>query len=278
MGARGSSPSRPAQLCFPPVERRRLAMHGFRGRLALCAAILFALAAPEARRAGAAGAPVAVDAAIVLAADVSRSIDDGEFALERRGYADAIQSQQLIDAISTGPHGAIALSYVEWAGEGEEKVVVDWAVIRNDADARAFAAALSGAPRSFVGRTAIGSAIEYAFALFAESAFDTDRRVIDVSGDGTNNQGRMVTEARDAAVGAGAVINGLAIFNKKAAAMGGYLALHTNPPGGIAQYYRDNVTGGSGAFVLQIDDFKSFGEAMMRKLVNEVADARPLDR
>jgi hypothetical protein len=249
-------------------------MHGFRGRLALCAAILFALAAPEARRAGAAGAPVAVDAAIVLAADVSRSIDDGEFALERRGYADAIQSQQLIDAISTGPHGAIALSYVEWAGEGEEKVVVDWAVIRNDADARAFAAALSAAPRSFVGRTAIGSAIDYSFALFAESAFETDRRVIDVSGDGTNNQGRMVTEARDAAVGAGAVINGLSIFNRKAAAMGGYLALHTNPPGGIENYYRDNVIGGPGAFVIPIDDFKSFGEAMVRKLVNEVADAR----
>jgi Protein of unknown function (DUF1194) len=249
-------------------------MHGLRGRLALCVAILFALAAPDVRRAGAAGAPVAVDAAIVLAADVSRSIDDGEFALERRGYADAIQSQQLIDAISTGPHGAIALSYVEWAGEGEEKVVVDWAVIRNDADARAFAAALTAAPRSFVGRTAIGSAIDYSFALFAESAFETDRRVIDVSGDGTNNQGRMVTEARDAAVGAGAVINGLSIFNRKAAAMGGYLALHTNPPGGIENYYRDNVIGGPGAFVIPIDDFKSFGEAMVRKLVNEIADAR----
>jgi hypothetical protein len=249
-------------------------MHGLRGRLALCVAILFALAAPDVRRAGAAGAPVAVDAAIVLAADVSRSIDDGEFALERRGYADAIQSQQLIDAISTGPHGAIALSYVEWAGEGEEKVVVDWAVIRNDADARAFTAALTAAPRSFVGRTAIGSAIDYAFALFAESAFETDRRVIDVSGDGTNNQGRMVTDARDAAVGAGAVINGLSIFNRKAAAMGGYLALHTNPPGGIENYYRDNVIGGPGAFVIPIDDFKSFGEAMVRKLVNEIADAR----
>src|SRR5579863_4880363 len=275
MGARGSSPSRPAQLCFPPVERRRLAMHGFRGRLALCAAILFALAAPEARRAGAAGAPVAVDAAIVLAADVSRSIDDEEFALERRGYADAIQSQQLIDAISTGPHGAIALVYVEWAGDGEERVVVDWAVIRNPADARAFAAALTAAPRSYLGRTAIGAAIDFSFALFAESAFESSRRVIDVSGDGTSNQGRPVTAARDAAVGAGAVINGLAIYNKKAAILGGYLALHTNPPGGLAHYYRDNVIGGAGAFVVQIDDFRTFGEAMMRKLVNEIADARP---
>ena len=235
---------------------------------------MLALAAPQARRAGAAGAPVAVDAAIVLAADVSRSIDDEEFALERRGYADAIRSQQLIDAISTGPHGAIALSYVEWAGDGEERVVVDWAVIRNLADARAFAAAMTAAPRSYLGRTAIGAAIDFSFALFAESAFETNRRVIDVSGDGTSNQGRLVTEARDAAVGAGAVINGLAIFNSKAATMGGYLAMHTNPPGGLAQYYRENVIGGPGAFVVQIDDFRTFGEAMMRKLVNEIADAR----
>ena len=252
-------------------------MRGLRIGLALGAALAVAVLVPEARRAAAAEAPQAVDAAIVLAADVSRSIDDEEFALQRRGYADAIRSQQVLDAVSTGPHGAIALAYVEWAGDGEDKVVVDWAVIRNHADAAAFAAALTAAPRSFLGRTAIGAAIDFSFAMFAESAFSTDRRVIDVSGDGTNNQGRLATEARDAAVGAGAVINGLAIYNKKAAAMGGYLALHTNPPGGIAQYYRNNVIGGSGAFVLQIDDFKSFGEAMLRKLVNEIADARQPD-
>jgi hypothetical protein len=241
--------------------------------LAFCAAIVLALIIAQAPRARAASAPVPVDAAIVLAADVSRSIDDEEFALERRGYADAIRSQQLLDAISTGPHGAIALAYVEWAGDGEERVVVDWAVIRNQNDASAFAAAITAAPRSFIGRTAIGAAIDFSFALFAESAFDATRRVIDVSGDGTSNQGRLVTEARDAAVGAGAVINGLTIFNKKAAAMGGYLAMHTNPPGGLAQYYRENVIGGAGAFVVPIDDFRTFGEAMMRKLVNEIAYA-----
>ena len=248
---------------------------GLRIGPALCAVAVLALAAPQATAPRAAGAPVAVDAAIVLAADVSRSIDDEEFALERRGYADALRSQQFIDAISTGPHGAIALAYMEWAGDGEERVVADWAVIRNLADARAFAAAMTAAPRSYLGRTAIGAAIDFSFALFAESAFETSRRVIDVSGDGTSNQGRLVTEARDAAVGAGAVINGLAIFNKKAAMMGGYLAMHTNPPGGLAQYYRENVIGGPGAFVVPIDDFRTFGEAMMRKLVNEIADARP---
>jgi len=243
---------------------------------ALCVAVGLALLGLQAAGTKAAGAPVAVDAAIVLATDVSRSIDEEEFALERRGYADAIQSPQLLEAISTGPHGAIALSYVEWAGDGEERVVVDWAVIRTQADAHAFAASMVAAPRSYLGRTAIGAAIDFSSALFAESAFGTSRRVIDVAGDGTSNQGRLVAEARDAAVGSGAVINGLAIFNKKAAGAGGYLAMHTNPPGGLAKYYRENVIGGPGAFVEEIDDFQSFGQAMMRKLVNEVADARPL--
>lgn len=242
--------------------------------LTLCFSVVLPLVASEVPQAKAASAPVAVDAAVVLAADVSRSIDDEEFALERRGYGDAIRSPQLLDAISTGPNGAIALAYVEWAGDGEERVVVDWAVIRNEKDARAFVAAMTAAPRSFIGRTAIGAAIDFSFALFAESAFEATRRVIDVSGDGTSNQGRLVTEARNAAVGAGAVINGLAIFNRKAAAAGGYLAMHTNPPGGLAQYYRENVIGGAGAFVVPIDDFRTFGDAMMRKLVNEVADAR----
>src|SRR5215468_7400933 len=122
---------------------------GLRVGLALCVAIALAVVAPGSPGPRAAGGPVAVDAAIVLATDVSRSIDDEEFALERRGYATAIQSQQLLDAISTGPHGAIALSYVEWAGDGEERVVVDWAVIHNQDDARAFVAAMNAAPRSF---------------------------------------------------------------------------------------------------------------------------------
>ncbi|MFY9970587.1 MAG: DUF1194 domain-containing protein [Roseiarcus sp.] len=238
-------------------------------------ALLLIFAASCGHRAEAEEPPIAVDAAVVLAADVSRSIDDGEFALQRRGYVEAIQDAKLMDAISTGPHGAIALAYVEWAGESEQKQVVNWTVIRNAADARAFAAALTAAPRAFVGRTAIGSAIDFSFALFAETEFATDRRIIDVSGDGTSNQGNSVTAARDAAVGSGAVINGLTIFNRRAATLGGYLALHTNPPGGLAQYYRDNVIGGKGAFVVPIDDFNSFADALLRKLVNEIADGGP---
>jgi hypothetical protein len=244
-------------------------MGGVRAGLEV-ATILLALAATFGAS-GASDGSESVDAAVVLAADVSRSIDDGEFVLERQGYADAIQSQKLLDAISSGPHGAIALAYVEWAGDSEQKLVVDWAIIRNADDARAFAVSLAGASRSFVGRTAIGSAIDFAFALFSETKFSADRRVIDVSGDGTSNQGSPVTGARDAAVRGGVAINGLTIFNRRAAAEGGYLALHTNPPGGLAQYYRNNVIGGFGAFVVPIDDFNSFGEAMVRKLINEIA-------
>jgi hypothetical protein len=216
----------------------------------------------------------AVDLALVLAADVSRSIDDEEFALQRRGYADAVLDKEFIDGVAAGPRGAIALTYVEWAGDGEQSVLVDWALVRNRGDAQRFVDTMSATRRAFVGRTAIGTAIDFSFALFAETAFETDRRVIDVSGDGTSNQGRIVTEARDAAVKGGAVINGLAIFNKKAAASGGYMALHTNPPGGLAKYYTDNVIGGPGAFVVQIDDFATFGDAMRRKLLKEVANAR----
>jgi hypothetical protein len=242
--------------------------------LPLCTLLLI-LAGPSGQLADAADPAVAVDAAVVLAADVSRSIDDSEFALQRRGYADAIQDRRLMDAISTGPRGAIALAYVEWAGDSEQKLVIDWTVIRNVSEAHAFASVLMAAPRAFAGRTAIGAAIDFSFALIGATAFSADRRIIDVSGDGTSNQGRAVTAARDAAVEGGAVINGLTIFNRRAAALGGYLALHTNPPGGLAQYYRDNVIGGKGAFVVPIDNFNSFADAMTRKLVNEIADARP---
>jgi len=224
---------------------------------------------------GGARAAQPVDVVLVLAADVSRSINDGEFALQRRGYAAAISNPRVIEAIGSGPHGAIVVSFVEWAGDSEQKTVVDWTVIHNADDARKFAAALLEAPRSFFGRTAIGSAIDFAMGLIGESGFEAERRVIDVSGDGTSNQGRAATDARDAALKAGVTINGLAIFNKTAAAEGGYLARHTNPPGGLAQYYHDNVIGGPGSFVLPIDDFNSFEDAMIRKLITEIAAATP---
>jgi len=235
---------------------------------AMTATLALAALAPAGDRASAAEG---VDVALVLAADVSRSINDDEFALQRRGYAEAIVSPRLLDAIKSGLHAAIAVSFVEWAGEGEQKTVVDWTIVRDETDAANFAAKLASAPRSFLGRTAIGSAITYSSSLIGECACDADRRVIDVSGDGTSNQGEAVTAARDAAVKAGLVINGLAIFNRRAAEMGGYLALHTNPPGGLLKYYRENVIGGPGAFALPIEGFDSFGEAMIHKLVSEIS-------
>jgi hypothetical protein len=234
-------------------------------RLALLPALLFAPS--HATRAG-----QAIDVRIVLAADVSRSIDADEFTLQQRGYANAISDPRVIDAILAGRHGAIAVSFVEWAGTDEQRTIIDWKVIASADDARAFADALANAPRAFLGRTAIGSAIDYSAGVLAESGYDADRSVIDVSGDGTSNQGRMVTEARDAAVGAGVTINGLSIFNRTAAAMGGYLALHTNPPGGIDKYYRDYVIGGLGAFVIRIDNFTSFEQAMIQKLITEISE------
>jgi hypothetical protein len=217
-----------------------------------------------------------VDLRLVLAADVSRSINDPEFTLQRKGYAAAITDHRVLEAIRAGRRGAILVAFVEWAGAGEEQTVVDWTRIASDEDARTFAIHLQDAPRSFFGRTAIGSAIDYSFRKFATSGAEAERNVIDVSGDGVNNQGLSVEGARDAAVEAGATINGLAIFNKTAAAEGGYLAAHTNPPGGIDGYYRDNVIGGEGAFVLKIEDFNSFEQAMIRKLLTEISSASPL--
>jgi len=232
-----------------------------------------ALAAGGGRLTEPARAAQALDVKLVLAADVSRSINDAEFELQRRGYAAAITDPRVLDAIRAGRHGAIAVCFLEWAGEAEQKTVVDWTLIGGADDARKFAAALLEAPRSFVGRTAIGTAIDFSMGVIGESALEADRVVVDVSGDGTSNQGRAVTDARDAAVGAGVTINGLAIFNQRAAAEGGYLALHTNPPGGIDKYYRENVIGGFGSFVLRIDDFKDFEEAMILKLVTEISGA-----
>ena len=217
-----------------------------------------------------------VDAAIVLAADVSRSIDDGEFELQRRGYAKAVTSPQFLQAVQAGAHGAVALCLVEWAGPDQQAVVAKWMVIRDGEGAAEFAKILLDAPRSSAGRTAIGDGIDYAVAQLAAAGITAVRRVIDVSGDGTNNSGRDVTAARDDAVAKGIIINGLAIINEKTGGIPGtFLYAHTHPPGGLPDYYRNNVIGGPGAFVLQIVNFDTFAEAMTEKLITEVSDASP---
>jgi hypothetical protein len=218
-------------------------------------------------------APVAraaetVDLTLVLVTDVSRSIDDSEFKLEKDGYAAAFTSKQVIEAIRSGTVGAIAVSYVEFASSFEVRTVLDWVVIRDEGSAQAFADRLVAAPRSFWGRTAISAGVDRAVQLQAESGFEAPRHVIDVCGDGTNNAGRDVTEARDDALKAGITINGLAIINDHPVS---WTYAHVQPPGGLPNYYRENVTGGPSSFVLEVHDFHTFGEAMTRKLVTEIA-------
>jgi hypothetical protein len=210
-----------------------------------------------------------VDLTLVLVTDVSRSIDDAEFRLEKEGYAAAFTSREVIDAIHGGNVGAIAVAYVEFASSFEVRTVLDWSVIRDQATAQDFVDRLVAAPRSFWGRTAISAGVDRAVQLLAESGFETQRRVIDVCGDGTNNAGRDVTESRDDALKAGITINGLAIINDHPVS---WTYAHVQPPGGLPNYYRENVTGGPSSFVLEVHDFHTFGEAMTRKLVTEIAD------
>jgi hypothetical protein len=209
-----------------------------------------------------------VDLALVLVTDVSRSVDDSEFALEKDGYAAAFTSAQVLSAIKSGPLGAIAVSYVEFASGFEVKTVLDWTIIRDPASAKAFIDKLTAAPRSYWGRTAISAGIDHAVGMLAESGLNPSRRTIDVCGDGTNNAGREVSAARDDALAAGITINGLAIINEHPVS---WTFAHVQPPGGLQNYYRENVTGGPGSFVLEVHDFKAFGDAMTRKLVAEIA-------
>jgi hypothetical protein len=210
-----------------------------------------------------------VDVALVLVSDVSRSIDDSEFNLQKQGYATAFTSPQVLAAIHGGTIGAIAVAYIEFAGNLQVKTVSDFTVIRDDASAKAFVNQLLEAPRSFYGRTAISSGIDQAVQMLAEDGFDAPRRVIDVCGDGTNNAGRDVGQARDDALRNRITINGLAIINDHPVS---WTYAHVQPPGGLANYYRENVTGGPGSFVLEVHDFQTFGEAMTRKLISEIAD------
>ncbi|MBV8777554.1 MAG: DUF1194 domain-containing protein [Alphaproteobacteria bacterium] len=216
-----------------------------------------------------------VDLLLVLAADVSRSIDDTEFELQRRGYAAALSDPRVLKAITGGANQAIAVSFVEWSGSGEQKIVVDWTVVRDGEDAGAVAQQILGAPRSFLSRTSISEAIDFSVAQLGEAPAAAERKVIDISGDGTSNAGRPVTDARDEAVAKGITINGLAIINTQTRP--GF-QMHTQPPGGLPNYYRENVIGGAGAFLLVVENFESFTEAMTRKLVSEIAGIAPAPR
>jgi hypothetical protein len=179
---------------------------------------------------------------------------------------------RVLAAIRGGTTGTIAICFVEWSGAGEQNVVADWVVIHDEEDAGGLAAAIIAAPRSFIGRTSISGAIDFAMERFAAAEPRANRHIIDISGDGTNNSGRPVTDARDEAIGKGVTINGLAIVNDKPNP--GY-AFHTQPPGGLPEWYRQNVIGGPGAFLRVVEDFHSFADAMTNKLVSEIAAGAP---
>ena len=212
-----------------------------------------------------------VDLLLVLAADVSRSIDAAKFQLQRDGYASAIADARVLDIIRTGRNGRIGLTFVEWSGIGAQRIVVDWMTVGDAASAKDFGDRLLESPRSFADRTSISGAIEFAMTRLARAPFNAARQTIDISGDGTNNSGRDVAELRDEAVAKGITINGLAILSESPLP---WNPEHTNPPGGLDHYYRSNVIGGPGAFVMVAKNFESFGEAIISKLIAEVANVQ----
>lgn len=211
-----------------------------------------------------------VDVALVLVDDVSGSINEDEFTLQKKGYYAAFTDPKVLAAIRSGPTGQIAVAYVEFAAAPQVKTVLNWSVIKDEASAHAFAEAMSAAPRSYRGHTAIGAGIDEGMHLLSTLTVQADRRVIDVCGDGTNNSGRPVTAARDEAAKQGVIINGLALANETDIP---WLQAHTHPPGGLGNYYRGNVATGKGSFVLEIHDYAGFADAVTRKLVEEIASA-----
>jgi hypothetical protein len=212
-----------------------------------------------------------VDLLLVLSSDVSRSVDAPKFKLQRDGYAAAIVNPRVIQAIQSGALGKIGISFVEWSGVGAQKIVIDWTIIRDEATAKDFSAQVIEAPRAFADRTSISGGIDFAMAQLARAPFTSNRRAIDVSGDGTNNSGRDVADARDEAVAKGVTVNGLVILSERPMS---WNADHTNPPGGLENYYRNNVIGGPGAFVMVADNFSSFGQAILNKLIAEIASVQ----
>ncbi|MGE5203903.1 MAG: DUF1194 domain-containing protein [Acidobacteriota bacterium] len=209
----------------------------------------------------AAAAPVAVDLQLVLAVDASGSVSADRFDLQKQGYADAFVNPRVLEAIRSGTHGSIAVTMVHWTGPDLQVQVVEWTRIDDASSAARFAAAVAAAPRAlYGGGTSISGAIDHAASLFEPSPFRGERRVIDVSGDGSNNRGRPAADARDDAVRAGIVVNGLPI-----------LTLEPN----LDVYYRANVIGGAGSFVIAVDRYEDFAAAILQKLIEEIAWRKP---
>lgn len=230
------------------------------------AAVVLALAAPEGAHAG--KNDLSVDVELVLAVDASRSMDAGELRLQRDGYVAALRDANVIAAVESGFYRRIALTYVEWGGESEQRIVIPWQVIDGPTRAEAVAALLAGREIAMMHDTSISSALLFADLLFRDNGLAGTRRIIDISGDGANNWGPTVTSARDAVVRDGVTINGLPV------------TLHPGGPGGmdptlLAIYYEDCVTGGPDAFVLSVPAPEFLAETIRRKMVQEISQRPP---
>ncbi|HEY4136022.1 MAG TPA: DUF1194 domain-containing protein [Alphaproteobacteria bacterium] len=220
-------------------------------------------------------APLPVDLELILAVDVSGSVDAIEARLQREGYIAALTSDKVLNAIKAGPYRRIGLAYVEWAGATYQQTIMPWTLIETPADAQAFVSKVADSPYVAIRWTSISGAIDYSMNLFKESPFEGTRRVIDVSGDGKNNHGREASLARDEAVAAGITINGLPILNSRAGAYdyGGPRGWPSDPD--LDSYYQANVIGGPGAFMVPASSFDTFSEAVLSKLIREVAGIAP---
>jgi hypothetical protein len=212
---------------------------------------------------GRAQSELEVDLALVLAVDVSRSMDDDEQKLQREGFVEAFRSVAVHEGIRKGALGRIAVVYMEWSGPAEQKVVVPWTVVDGPERAFDFSDRLAKAPIGRIFSTSISGAIDHGLKLLGESGVDAMRRVIDISGDGPNNTGRVVTLARDAAVAQGVTINGLPFMLKRPTGFGDIENLD--------HYYQDCVIGGQGAFIVPVREARHFAEAIRTKLIREIA-------
>jgi hypothetical protein len=212
---------------------------------------------------------VDVDLQLVLAVDVSQSVDPAEGVLQRQGYIKALLDSDVINIIKSGRLGRIALSYTEWAGPLDQWLVVDWQIIDGELSALEFVKKLNAAPIQTGQRTSISYGILHAITLFRESGFRAERKVIDVSGDGANNAGFYMHEARNRAVDNGITINGLAIMNGKPSPLG--IPATKN----IDNYYEDCVVAGPGAFIVVAENLSSFSSAVRRKMILEIAGLMP---
>ena len=227
-------------------------------------------AAPLPRSADSNPSAIAVDVEVVLAVDVSYSMDPDEQALQREGYISAITSREFMQALRSGMQGRISITYFEWAGPYDQKIIVPWRLIDGPEAADAVANEIARAPYRRASRTSISGALGFAKPLFDGSGFRGVRRVIDVSGDGANNSGTLVTMARDDVLSAGITINGLPIMLKRPNSF-------TMDIDNLDIYYEDCVIGGPGAFVIPIREREQFKEATRTKLVLEIA-GRALER